>query len=64
MVVSVACDFEADFCEWSEKGWSLQIGKGNNPSKDHTTDTETGLYIIFTVNMKLKKKNFFTSRKL
>ncbi|GIY68139.1 hypothetical protein CDAR_255532, partial [Caerostris darwini] len=40
----VACNFEADFCEWTSTGWILQLGKGSIPSKDHTTDTETGRY--------------------
>ncbi|XP_055943864.1 MAM and LDL-receptor class A domain-containing protein 2-like isoform X2 [Argiope bruennichi] len=44
----VACDFEADFCEWTSKGFILQLGKSNIPSKDHTTDTETGRYAALT----------------
>ncbi|KFM70445.1 MAM and LDL-receptor class A domain-containing protein, partial [Stegodyphus mimosarum] len=40
----VACDFEADFCEWQSENWILQIGENNIPSKDHTTDTKTGMY--------------------
>ncbi|XP_054714592.1 LOW QUALITY PROTEIN: MAM and LDL-receptor class A domain-containing protein 2-like [Uloborus diversus] len=38
---AVACDFEADYCDWTYSGFDLQVAKGNNPPKDHTTDTET-----------------------
>ncbi|CAL1289274.1 unnamed protein product [Larinioides sclopetarius] len=44
----VACDFEADFCEWNSKGFILQLGRFNVPSIDHTTDTETGRYAALT----------------
>ncbi|XP_035221657.1 MAM and LDL-receptor class A domain-containing protein 1-like [Stegodyphus dumicola] len=40
----VACDFEADFCEWKPENWILQSSENHIPSQDHTTDTEAGKY--------------------
>ncbi|XP_035209423.1 MAM and LDL-receptor class A domain-containing protein 1-like [Stegodyphus dumicola] len=40
----VACDFEADFCEWKTENWILQVAENNIPSIDHTTNTKTGKY--------------------
>ncbi|KFM71816.1 Apical endosomal glycoprotein, partial [Stegodyphus mimosarum] len=44
----VACDFEADFCEWKPQNWILQTGQNHIPSRDHTTDTRTGKYAVLS----------------